>query len=60
MDEFIGKKVKVVYMDEGRAKVVKGRVKDINDTFVVLVTRDNVDFAVGKNFIISMTELMEV
>lgn len=44
----IGSKVKVLFLDEGRTKVVFGTLNEVNDTYIVV---DDVMIGLGANFI---------
>lgn len=46
--KLIGKKVKVLFLDNGKTKVVIGTLKTVDDNYIVV---DSIAIGTGKNFI---------
>jgi len=45
---YLNKKVKVLFLDDGRSKVIVGILNESNDHYIVV---DNVAIGLGQNFI---------
>ena len=51
--KLIGKQVKVKYLDEEKTYIVKGTLKEANDSFIVV---NDIIIGLGKNFIICIPQ----
>ena len=51
--KLVGKQVKVKYLDEGTTCIVRGILKEANDSFIVV---NDVVIGLGKNFIICIPQ----
>lgn len=60
MDSLKGKRVKVVYKDGGKEKVVKGVLQDI-DEYTISIRADitHATILIGKQSLVSMMEVRE-
>ena len=46
--DFLNKPVKALYLDDGKTKVVKGILQEVNDHYIIV---ENVVVGLGQNFI---------
>ena len=48
LNQLKGKRVKVLFCDEGKTKVIKGVLREVGETYIVV---DSVIIGLGNNFI---------
>ena len=46
--EFLNKRVKALYLDNGETRVIKGILKEVNETYIIV---DTVMIGLGSSFI---------
>lgn len=47
-EQFLNKRVKALYLDNGETRVIKGILKEVNSNYIVV---DTVVIGLGQNFI---------